>query len=239
MMNFTRNKHILILPVAFLVIVSAFFYKPSFEYIKSERQPSEISGSSIEAVPAFYDFGSIRYQDISKREFEIKNRGNENLEILKISTSCGCTKAEMSEGARIIAPGASTTLIVTMDPASHKSYFDLGLIKRVVYMKTNDKNKPEIEIELTANVLRPENSETFEIRAENGKFVPGEVKVKENSFVELKLASADNKYELKIDEFGVYKEFDPGNVESIVFKADKKGTFVIYGGAISGKLTVY
>lgn len=239
MINFIKNKHILILPFIFIVIVSAFFYKPFLEYIRSARQLSEISSPRIEAVPAFYDFGMIRYQDISVREFEIKNTGNENLEILRISTSCGCTKAKMSEDARIIAPGAVATLIVTMDPASHKAYFDLGPIKRVVYIKTNDKNNPEIEIELTANVLRPENSETFEIRAENGKFVPGEVKVRENSFVELKLSSADNKYELKIDEFGVNKEFDIGNPESVVFKADKKGIFAIYGGVISGKLTVY
>lgn len=235
-----KNKLFLFALSAFLAVILA-YYQPLADFVKFQRGQAGLQGARIEAEPAAYDFGTIRYQDKSKQEFEIKNTGSENLEILRISTSCGCTKAEMLDGIKTISSGTSAKMVITMDPSSHKSYYDIGEIKRVVYVKTNDANRPEMQIELSANVTKPENSVTFEIKGEKGQFVPDKIEAKENNFVELKFSSTDLKYNFRIDEFGINETFEVQDQKSVVFYADKKGEYRIYDdGNVSsaGKLIV-
>lgn len=225
---FTKNKIVFTVVVAITTMALGFVY---LESLKNAKKNSENqSGARIIIDPAIYDFGAIRYQDIARHEFEIKNMGSEDLEILRISTSCGCTKAEMAEGTKTVSPGKSAKMIVTMDPSSHKSYYDIGKIKRVVYVRTNDKNDAETKIELEANVIKPENSVTFEIKGESGKLSPSLMKAEENSFIELKFSSKDSKYIFKLDAWGVSVNFEAGEKKSVVFYADKKGEFEFYDG---------
>ena len=111
-------------------------------------------GPAIQITPAAFDWGTVIYGEIAQKTFIIANAGNQPLEILRLSTSCGCTKAVMAENDKIIAPGQSAEMSVTFDPAVHQDDMDLGEIVRVVYIKSNDSQKPEAEVELRAKVIK-------------------------------------------------------------------------------------
>ena len=112
--------------------------------------PSNTGNPAIEVVPAEYSFGEIPQEEIS-HTFELKNTGKGTLEIIRITTSCGCTTA--SADSTTVSPGQSTDLIVTFDPNAMEEPVE-GEVLRIVYIKSNDPEKPELEIELTANVIK-------------------------------------------------------------------------------------
>lgn len=123
----------------------------------AENEPTSaisVQEVSINVEPESFDFGTVVYGDVSRKEFSVTNKGTESIDILKISTSCGCTKAFMEKETKVIGPGESAKLIVTFDPAVHKDDTDVGEITRVVYIKTTDEINPETEINLQANVIK-------------------------------------------------------------------------------------
>lgn len=158
------NKVIVILIVLAIVLGGWLFYSNNTQpkIIKqpivnnTNEEANIINGPSIKVDPSVHDLGTVIYGDVPERIFKITNMGNEPLEILKLSTSCGCTKASVDEEDKLIAPGASVDMLVTFDPAVHKDNSDLGDLVRVIYIKTNDPDQPELEVEITANVIKKE-----------------------------------------------------------------------------------
>ena len=104
----------------------------------------------IEVTPVFYDFGNIPYKKV-EHNFSVKNKGGGVLEITRISTSCGCTKGAIDK--ELISSGETSNLLVSIDPNLMEENIE-GKIERIVYIKSNDPDNPEIEIELRANVVR-------------------------------------------------------------------------------------
>ena len=94
------------------------------------------------------------YGEVARHSFTVKNTGAEPLEIFRLSTSCGCTQAEMKDGQTVIAAGESAEMSVSFDPAVHKDDTDLGELTRVVYIRTNDVSQPETEVTIKANVIK-------------------------------------------------------------------------------------
>lgn len=106
--------------------------------------------SAIQIAPTSYGFGDIYQEDgIVSTTFSVTNVSDSEIEINRLSTSCGCTTAEMDLSD--LGPGESREMVVKYDPAVHSDQF--GLIERVVYLQTSDSVMPEIEINLMANVL--------------------------------------------------------------------------------------
>lgn len=99
--------------------------------------------------PADYDFGQIGPDNPVTTTFVVNNPGNGPLQIESVTTSCGCTTAQIS--SQIIAPGASADLTVTFDPQAHAGA--AGEFLRYVYLRTNDPASPEVEVEIKANVI--------------------------------------------------------------------------------------
>jgi len=120
----------------------------------SEKKTVLIKKPKIELEADKYDFGIVKLTDMVSHDFLIKNTGSLPLEIQRLSTSCGCTSAEMLDDIKTIAPGNSAKIRVSFDPSVHKDNPDLGDIKRIVYIKTNDSINPEVEIEISANVIK-------------------------------------------------------------------------------------
>ncbi len=106
------------------------------------------SGPKISVSPKSWDFGTIP-QEKAAKTFTLQNAGDAVLEIKRVSTSCGCTTASVEKDE--LMPGESTGLVVQFDPNSMEPP-DAGEILRVVYIKSNDPNMPELEIEIRANV---------------------------------------------------------------------------------------
>lgn len=99
-------------------------------------------------TPSSHDFGEIRPDPVDKT-FNLKNGGDELLEITRVTTSCSCTSGEVKD--REIEPGNSTTLTVRFDPTAMDPPIR-GEVLRIIYIRSNDPDQEETKIEITANV---------------------------------------------------------------------------------------
>lgn len=135
------NRAWLFIGLGALVVIAAFAL---YSYLALERMPPP----RIEVLPSSYDFGVIPYRAVEK-SFTVRNAGGSPLKIMGISTSCGCTRAELEREE--LLPGEETELLVTFDPNLMEEHLT-GRIYRVVYIKSNDPERPEVEIELWATL---------------------------------------------------------------------------------------
>ncbi|MCB8973823.1 MAG: DUF1573 domain-containing protein [Ardenticatenaceae bacterium] len=100
------------------------------------------------------DFGDVVNGEVIIREVSIENKGQADLVIEAVSTSCGCTQATIDP--MTISPGNSGTLTIEFDSGAHGP--DLtGQLIRQVFVATNDPDQPETVLELAANILLPSN----------------------------------------------------------------------------------
>ena len=103
------------------------------------------SGAKISFDTTSKHLGKIsKGNGVATTTFTIKNIGTADLEISDISTSCGCTTAEVSE--ETISPHQEATLTVHFDPNFHDE--PLGKFTRTVFIETNDKTLPEAEVNI-------------------------------------------------------------------------------------------
>ncbi len=98
----------------------------------SALQRKSKSGPVMEIEPEDHDFGGVQQNQKLVHEFTVKNTGTEDLEILRIATSCGCTAAVSAD--RIVKPGESTTLEVILETRKYK-----GVIQKSVSVASNDR----------------------------------------------------------------------------------------------------
>ena len=105
-------------------------------------------GPEIRVNPETYDFGTILQQVVSHK-FTVENNGDGDLVIKKITTSCGCTKAQIDQDT--ILPGKKATLTVTFDPVVHDTR---GKTTRTVTLETNDPRAPLKRIKIRAFVYQ-------------------------------------------------------------------------------------
>jgi hypothetical protein len=105
----------------------------------------------IAVEPASQDLGEM-LQEPMELSYVVHNKGGTTLQIEKVSTSCGCTKAIVDSDT--IVPGGSTTLRVILDPAKEDLY---GNLLRVVYVRSNDPDRPEVEVEFRVSIRKPES----------------------------------------------------------------------------------
>jgi len=119
----------------------------------------------ISVSPLSYSFGDISQREVSTT-VEVRNTGDSDLVMTGISTSCGCTSAVLTVGGRrsptfgmhnnpsgwseTLLPGQTALLDITYDATLHP---DDGPVLRIVYIRSNDPARPEVEVELTANVI--------------------------------------------------------------------------------------
>jgi len=144
----------LILSGAILVIAGISIYS----YFNLSRP----SLPRIAVSPRSYDFGVIPYRAV-KKSFTIRNVGGSPLLITGISTSCGCTSAEIGStsaeiGREELLPGEKTELMVTFDPNLMEERLE-GEVYRVVYVRSNDPRQPEVEIEIRATLKEDDESQ--------------------------------------------------------------------------------
>lgn len=101
----------------------------------------------IGVAPASYDFGQVGPEPVTT-VFSVRNEGRGPLRIESVTTSCGCTTAQLATDN--IAPGQAADLTVTFDPQAHAGA--TGKFVRFVYLRTNDPQAAEVEVQITATV---------------------------------------------------------------------------------------
>jgi hypothetical protein len=103
----------------------------------------------ISIEPALQDLGT-KPQLLIDLVYQVKNTGNADLMIEKVSVSCACTTAKLDKST--ISPGESTELKVKFDPAEDNLF---GNIQRIIYLRSNDPDKPEAEAEFRVIIQKP------------------------------------------------------------------------------------
>lgn len=96
--------------------------------------------------PGEFDFGTVNAK--TETTFVMRNQGGKPLEVLGISTSCGCTSAWADQ--KTILPGGRTTLYVSFDPTVHEDIE--GEVFRQVYVRSNDPEQPEVTVDIKATL---------------------------------------------------------------------------------------
>lgn len=97
-----------------------------------------------------HDFGVVREGQVEEvvHTFKFKNTGEENLKILKVKSSCGCTHAEPS--SKDLAPGEEATIQATM-----KLKGKSGASSVRVTLETNDPTHRSEAFTISGTILSP------------------------------------------------------------------------------------
>ncbi len=96
--------------------------------------------------PESWDFGRTLSSRLLEKQFTLKNVGDADLVIDKITTTCGCAAALLED--KTIKPGKSAVLKVTFETRGF-----VGRVERKVLLRTNDRERDPLEIKLQATVV--------------------------------------------------------------------------------------
>jgi|SRR3989339_1037859 len=92
-----------------------------------------------------FDAGAIVQGDVVRHSYLFENKGDANLQISKVSASCGCTIAKVDRS--LLKPGERGTLFVTFESAKFT-----GKVKKTVTLANNDRENPQALVTLAADV---------------------------------------------------------------------------------------
>lgn len=105
----------------------------------------------IELSATEFDLGTVPNTGPVSHTFQVRNAGRGPLRIDGVSTSCGCTTAEIASTE--LSPGESTRLVVTFDPLAHDGA--VGEFLRFVYVRSDDPDTPEAGLAIHVRVVEP------------------------------------------------------------------------------------
>jgi|AntRauTorckE6833_2_1112554.scaffolds.fasta_scaffold27752_3 hypothetical protein len=138
----------------------------------SQSPGQQVNAASLSATESFFDFGVIPMSGgVVEKQYTLTNTGGEKLTIGKVYTSCLCTTASIieSDGTEkgkfgmpghkgqstlansVVEPGESITVNAVYDPAAHGPS-GVGLAQRSIYLETDSKETPKVELRLKAMV---------------------------------------------------------------------------------------
>lgn len=133
----------------------------------TSQQPSATRTNDsprAEVQETFINLGVIKVSETRQQDFSLKNSGPKPLQILGVSSSCGCTAGSIiyqgqtsreysmhDKGGYVteIAPGDSAIVRLTYRPATMPVF---GLVEREVYVSTNDPEMKKIVFGIKATV---------------------------------------------------------------------------------------
>lgn len=197
-------------------------------------------GPELKAIPETYDFGKIKAEDgVVTAEVKLKNTGSQALEILGISTSCGCTTAEADK--EILLSGEVTNLKIEFDPNVHEGL--TGLLKREVYIRTNNPNEPETIIRVTVTVEEDHDDlheEDHDVELKENEISPFELHEKIEDSENIKIIDTRSAGEFSGSHIPVavniaYANISSESLEQLDITTNDK--IIVYGkSSISGKL---
>lgn len=163
-----NNKSIIIVAVISILIIFGAYYIVSKEAntnVEAKTYSKEdASRPKVETSETFQDMGKIKVSDVKTASFTVKNVGQEPLQLLDITSSCGCTVGQvqyqgqksrefgMHDGGNFdqeILPGTEAIVDVIYRPYVMPVYGEIG---REVYVSTNDPENPKLVFQVKAYV---------------------------------------------------------------------------------------
>jgi hypothetical protein len=100
------------------------------------------------------DLGEVINGEVVTLEVTVRNSGSEALVIEAVTTSCGCTSAEVQPAS--IAPGSEGLLLIRYDSGAHGPEAN-GPVMRQIFIASNDPDLPEAEFRIFVDVIPPES----------------------------------------------------------------------------------
>jgi len=99
------------------------------------------------------DLGDIRFSDPPVDEvITLENKGSQELVIDKVTASCGCTAALLSENK--LPPGGTGTLRLSHDPQTMKEHGQgVGPLSHALQITSNDPAAPTVRLLIKGNVV--------------------------------------------------------------------------------------
>ncbi|MDD5723876.1 MAG: DUF1573 domain-containing protein [Syntrophales bacterium] len=107
----------------------------------------EIKGPLMIIRESTFDFTEVKEGEILEHTFKVLNEGGQSLEIEKIRTDCGCTKASYD---RVIPPGSEGKIVLKVNTEGFK-----GNISEGAKVYTNDPQNKVVRINVTAFIAVP------------------------------------------------------------------------------------
>ncbi len=118
----------------------------AFVLLAATANAQDVAGPRIRVEPTTFDFGKVRPRRTLRKEFRVRNLGDEPLAIGEISKSCRCTGAIVEETT--VEPGDSTPLRVWLETRN-----TAGPVEEQVLVNSNDPETPRLQILLRATVV--------------------------------------------------------------------------------------
>lgn len=144
--NFKR-QFLLVFGVAAAFLAIFGYLKTVPETTSDQNDPNE---AKIVVEPKTFDFDEVEFGQVVEHVFEVRNEGGGALEIKRVSTSCGCTKAKVDKER--LEPGEKAELLVTYDSGAMGKQIIGKKVERFVYLRSNDPGNPQEEVTIYARV---------------------------------------------------------------------------------------
>lgn len=126
--------------LALLLVSAAFVATPGVSDAQ-QRSPRVVVPE-----PSF-NFGSVPQGQRVIHEYELRNSGDGDLTIQRVSPACGCTATTVT--SNVVKPGASERIKVEFDTTGFS-----GEKKKSIQVLTNAADKPELTLTLMGTVVR-------------------------------------------------------------------------------------
>ena len=101
----------------------------------------------ISVEPTTFDFGNALPEKTLEKQFSIRNFGDADLVIDKITTTCGCTAGLLDDDSKVLKPGKTGQLRVRLQTRDYS-----GKVVRSVMLRSNDPAQELFEIKVEVNV---------------------------------------------------------------------------------------
>ena len=128
--------------------------------ITKQQAPSKVSSEAcITWDECYLDKGVLLNEKIAHFDFSLRNKGNKELIIEDVKTSCGCIKHTLS--AKQLAPGESGQIEIDVNIDGREGY-----IQQYVVVKTNDSASPVSILNMACGVprKRPVSSQAIRLK---------------------------------------------------------------------------
>lgn len=107
---------------------------------------AQIQGPKIFLPVEMYDFGTTKQGEKVNHSFAVVNKGDDTLKISGVTTSCGCTAADLPK--KEILPGETINIALEFSTTGR-----VGVQTKYIAINSNDKEKPVVKFTLTGNVV--------------------------------------------------------------------------------------
>jgi len=93
----------------------------------------------------YYEFSPVIEGEEVRHDFVLLNRGTSELDLREVKPDCGCTTVAYP---RQIRPGGEGKIAIKLDTGSYGGQH----ITKTIFVRTNDKNKPNFELVISGKV---------------------------------------------------------------------------------------